>query len=119
MNREPAVEAFYVSWAWRKCRAGFVAFKGGLCERCLQRGIINAGQPGRPLEAHHKIPLTAQNVNDPDVALNWDNLELLCKDCHDEERQRTEKGRRWRVTPEGAVEIPPYSPRFPDHAQGQ
>ena len=110
MNREPAVEAFYVSWAWRKCRAGFVAYKGGLCERCLQRGIINAGQPGRPLEAHHKIPLTAQNVNDPDVALNWDNLELLCKDCHDEERRRTEKGRRWRVTPEGAVEIPPYSP---------
>ena len=31
---------------------------------------------------HHKIPLTPENVTDPDITLNWDNLMLLCRDCH-------------------------------------
>lgn len=102
-------EAFYVSWAWRKCRAGFVKYKGGLCERCLKKGIINAGSKDRPLEAHHKIRLTPENIHDPSIALNWDNLELLCKDCHDEERQRADRDRRWTVEPDGRVVIAPLS----------
>lgn len=31
---------------------------------------------------HHKIPLTPENVTDPDITLNWENLQLLCRDCH-------------------------------------
>lgn len=46
--------------------------KYGMCEQCG-----NAGQ-----HVHHKIKLTAQNINDPMIALSWDNLQLLCLDCH-------------------------------------
>lgn len=103
MNKDPAVEAFYVSWRWRKCRKAFAASKGNLCERCLKRGVIEAGSKAQPLEVHHRIPLTADNVNDPKVALNWDNLELLCKHCHDEEREMKQK--RWRIGSDGRVTV--------------
>ena len=102
-NRAPEVEAFYVSWTWRKCRKAFAESKGNLCERCLSRGIVEAGSKARPLEVHHKVPLTADNVTDPRVALDWRNLELLCKSCHDEERERREK--RWRIGPDGKVRL--------------
>jgi len=101
MNRAQEVESFYTSWVWRKCRKAFAKSKGNLCERCLSRGIIEAGSREQPLEVHHKIPLTADNVKDPEVALAWSNLELLCKSCHDEERQRREK--RWRINTDGKV----------------
>lgn len=101
MNRSASVEAFYTSWKWRKCKTAFAKSKGNLCERCLQRGIINPGSKEKPLEAHHKIPLTDENVTDPKIALNWDNLELLCKPCHDKERER--KAKRWKIGPDGRV----------------
>ena len=101
MNKIPEVEAFYTSWKWRKCRTSFANSKGNLCERCLARGIIQAGSKKQPLEVHHKIPLTAETVKDPKVSLNWANLELLCKKCHDEERGRKQK--RWKVDDAGRV----------------
>ena len=103
LNRSPEVESFYTTWTWRKCRKAFAESKGNLCERCLRRGIIEAGSKDRPLEVHHKTPLTAENVADPEVALAWSNLELLCKSCHDEERER--KTKRWRIGPDGRVRI--------------
>ena len=69
-----------------------------LCERCLARGLIRQGD-----EVHHKIRLTPENINDPNISLNWENLELLCKTCHDEERERREK--RWKVDPAGRVAV--------------
>ena len=105
MNRDPAIEAFYVSWTWRKCRKAFAESKGNLCERCLKRGVIESGSKARPLEVHHKVPLTADNLTDPAAALSWENFELLCKTCHDEERERREK--RWRIGPDGRVLISP------------
>ena len=101
MNRSPEIEQFYTSWIWRKCRKAFVESKGNLCERCLRRGIIEPGSKDRPLEVHHKVPLTPENIKNPDIALGWSNLELLCKKCHDEERER--KPKRWRVGPDGRV----------------
>ena len=74
-----------------------------MCQRCFQRGIIETGSKERPLEVHHKTPLTAANITDPSVALNWDNLELLCKTCHDEEKER--KNRRWQIGKDGKVLI--------------
>lgn len=65
-------KAFYNSAAWRKCRDAFFKARFGLCERCGLAGLI----------VHHKVKLTPHNINDPEVALNWANLELLCHDCH-------------------------------------
>lgn len=76
-------------------------YKGNLCERCLARGVIEPGSKDRPLEVHHKIPLTPENVKNPDIALGWDNLELLCKKCHEQEKER--RAKRWRIGPNGKV----------------
>ena len=36
---------------------------------------------------HHKKRLTINNINEPSVALNEDNLELLCSECHENEHR--------------------------------
>ena len=87
--------AFYVSGAWIACSRSFRKAHP-LCERCLKKGKISPAE-----EAHHRIKLTPQNINNPDITLNWDNMELLCKDCHEEERERA-KG-RWKVDENGHV----------------
>lgn len=49
--------------------------------------------PGK--EVHHIIHLTAENVNDPYISLNENNLETLCRDCHQKEhRQDRAEGHR-------------------------
>ena len=87
---------FYTSWPWIKCARAYKASRGGLCERCLKKGLIVPGD-----EVHHKIRLTPENITDPSIALNWDNLELLCKACHQEEHQAI----RWRVDDMGRVAL--------------
>lgn len=74
---------FYISKAWIKCRRGYAESKGWLCERCAARGLIVPGD-----DVHHKVRLTRANLNDPSIALNWDNLELLCRQCHLDEHDR-------------------------------
>ena len=103
MNRSTEVESFYTSRRWRKCRTSFANAKGNLCEECLARGIIEPGSNEQPLEVHHKIPLTAENIKDPRITLNWENLQLLCKDCHDKKKARKEK--RWRCDEFGHVSL--------------
>ena len=105
MIRSEAVERFYTTRTWRNCRKAFAESKGNLCELCLKRGVIEPGAKDRPLEVHHKIPLTADNVKDPKVALNWDNLQLLCKTCHEDQKEKRTK--RWRIAPDGRVTLPP------------
>ena len=39
-------------------------------------------------EVHHKIPLTPENIYNPEITLNWDNLELLCSSCHSIEHNK-------------------------------
>ena len=68
-------DAFYHSKVWKQCRTGFFKYKHGLCERCDKPGDI----------VHHKELLTPGNINDPNVTLNWNNLELLCQECHNNE----------------------------------
>lgn len=87
---------FYRSWAWIKCARGYKADRSGLCERCLSKGLIVPGD-----EVHHKIKLTPENIDKPEIALNWKNLELLCKGCHAEEHSR----RRWRADESGHIDL--------------
>ena len=69
--------AFYKSAAWKKCRAGYAKAAGGLCERCLERGLCEPGEI-----VHHKTELTPDNIHNPAVTLSWDNLQLVCRNCH-------------------------------------
>ena len=92
---------FYRSIAWQQCRAAYVKSKSGLCERCLKMGLDTPGA-----EVHHKVRLTPENINDPSVTLNWNNLELLCEHCHGQEHKRKAKGGgRWRVDEDGTLLI--------------
>ena len=68
---------FYKSGAWVNCRNAYIKQQRGLCERCMSKGIIRTGEI-----VHHKIELTPENIHNPDITLNCDNLQLLCRDCH-------------------------------------
>lgn len=73
-------KAFYNSKAWQACRKAYIAERvlidGGMCETCHEK-------PGYIV--HHKIPLTVENIHNPSVTLNHDNMKFDCKDCHDRE----------------------------------
>jgi len=68
---------FYKSQTWTKTRNSYAASVGHLCERCLKSGIYTPGAI-----VHHKIHITPENINNPSVTLDWNNLELVCRDCH-------------------------------------
>lgn len=92
----PYATAFYKSKAWAKCREAYASSVGGLCERCAKAGRITPG-----VIVHHKNHITPDNINDPGITLNWDNLELLCRDCHADEHRETP--RRYDVDDMGRV----------------
>jgi len=73
------LKLFYGRSAWIKCRKAFFASKFGLCEQCGSKGE----------EVHHKDPITAwDTVNNPEKCYSWNNLELLCRKCHEQTRAR-------------------------------
>jgi len=78
---------FYRSQEWQKCRVGYIANVNGLCQRCLRVGRITPGKI-----VHHKTKLTAENIKDQSISLGWDNLELLCQDCHNYTHHGSGKG---------------------------
>ena len=88
-------DPFYSSEAWKRCRKAYRE-KVILCERCLKRGLAVPGT-----QVHHKVRITADNMDNPAVTLNWDNLELLCDDCHKAEHGRS----TWRTDKWGRVEL--------------
>ena len=77
---------FYASNQWKQCRQSYIQSVNGLCERCLKDGKLTAG-----LELHHIKELTPNNISDSNITLNWDNLILLCHDCHDKEHKRYQR----------------------------
>ena len=70
-------KGFYKSAAWKTCRANYAAYRRGLCEVCLKRGIYKPGEI-----VHHKVHISPENINDPTVTLSFSNLMLVCRDCH-------------------------------------
>lgn len=71
--------AFYHTKAWKKTRDAYARSVNGLCERCLERGEYRKGEI-----VHHIEHLTPANIDNPAVTLGFDNLQLVCRDCHAE-----------------------------------
>ena len=69
--------SFYRSAAWQSCRNEYMKCAHYLCEDCLARGIYKPAK-----EVHHIEELTPLNIHRPEIALNFDNLVALCKECH-------------------------------------
>ena len=69
---------FYSSERWHKVRLGYISHRrsvdGGLCEECH-------ANPGYIV--HHRIHLTPANIRKPEIAVDWSNLEYVCKSCHE------------------------------------
>lgn len=72
-------EKLYKSRGWRETRDAYAQSVHGVCERCLRKGIMSIGEI-----VHHKIPITEDNIDNPEITLSWENLELLCRKCHAE-----------------------------------
>lgn len=70
-------KGFYKSKAWQDCRNAYAKSVSNLCENCLKEGIYRKGEI-----VHHKIHIEPDTIGNPEVTLNWNNLELLCRDCH-------------------------------------
>lgn len=79
---ETALQGFYNTPAWKKCRKAFRA-ANPLCKSCEQRGrIVSADVVDHIVERR-----------DGGADLDWSNLQSLCHACHnaksaDERRQR-------------------------------
>lgn len=71
-------KSFYKSKAWLSCSRAYMLSVNYVCERC--GGVASI--------CHHKKWLSPNNINDPTIALNWDNLEALCIDCHNIEHMQ-------------------------------
>jgi len=93
----PDIAKFYGSPAWKKCRKEYRE-RVKWCERCMKRGLMVAGE-----QVHHTTELTPETVKDPQIALNPDRLELLCRECHQAEHGTLTK--RWSLTPGGRLRI--------------
>lgn len=91
-------KVFYKSKEWKHCRNAYAKSVGNLCEICLQKGLIKPGEI-----VHHKIHITPDNISDPLITLDWNNLELVCRDCHAMIHDR--KKRRYRLDDMGRVRI--------------
>ena len=74
---------FYNSKQWERTRKAYAQSVDGLCERCIRKGIY---VPGKIV--HHKTYLTESNIRNESISLSFDNLELLCQDCHNAEHHR-------------------------------
>ena len=90
-------KGFYNSTAWRKCQKVYLSSVDGLCERCKALGIV---QPADIV--HHKIYITPENITNPNITLNFDNLEALCQTCHNKEHHgASEVGKDLMFDPNG------------------
>ena len=74
---------FYVSRPWRELSFKLKIERGGKCERTGEV-FTDMSQ----LIGHHKIPLTEDNVNDPSITLNPDNVEIISFKEHNKEHRR-------------------------------
>lgn len=79
-------KSFYNSIQWKKVRKAYIASRFGICERC--------GKPNSK-QVHHKIYLSPDNINDPDITLSFNNLELLCDVCHQKEHNEKYSPTLW------------------------
>ncbi len=84
-SRDPKYIRFYNSKEWRILSAKYTQDKGYKCECC--QAIAT--------EVHHKK--TIQTPDGWELRLDYNNLELLCKSCHNERHDRFKKRKSRRV----------------------
>lgn len=89
---------FYKSKQWQIIRETAIKRDRYLCVDCMRAGIITPAE-----EVHHIIELTPENINDPSISLNLDNLVSLCRECH--QKRHGAHARRYELDDLGRVRI--------------
>lgn len=87
---------FYKTKAWKNTAKLYLKKQRGWCEECIASGIFTEANI-----VHHKIELTPQNIVNPDIALDFENLEAVCRSCH--LKLHGAKSRRYQVDEAGRV----------------
>lgn len=72
-------KSFYNSTVWRELREQVLADNGYLCVECKRKGKIRHAK-----QVHHRVTLE----QDMSKALEYDNLEPLCSECHNKVHER-------------------------------
>lgn len=87
---------FYQTKTWKQVRKNIWLKQSCLCNRCHRPVYVNGISEWISKEkrlkgiVHHKEYLTDLNYSDNNIALNEDNLEGLCIDCHNKEHFKTD-----------------------------
>ena len=68
---------FYSSKKWKDIRKQVAEESFYICSICGKPTYSNQGI------VHHKIPVTEENINDPSITLNKNNLMYVCRNCHE------------------------------------
>ena len=79
LNYHEKYNSFYSSAEWKELRHQKFLDANGMCELCKKNGIKKCGN-----EVHHIIPIE----KDWNKRLDYDNLILLCSDCHNAQHER-------------------------------
>lgn len=85
---------FYNSKAWKVVRKNIWIKQNLLCARCHKPVYVDGISEYIPKDkrrvgiVHHKIYLDNMNVANDSIALSEDNLEGLCKECHELEHHQ-------------------------------
>lgn len=74
---------FYCSREWMDFSFKLKVERGGKCERTGE--VL---EDFSQLIGHHKIEITEDNVNDPHISLNPDNIEIISLNEHNKEHRR-------------------------------
>ena len=90
----------YNTKKWQQMRKLVWSRDRGLCQECLKKGIIRQGEA-----VHHIVEITPDNVTDPNIALNPDNLVTLCRECHKAKHKKA-LDRRYEIDELGRVIAP-------------
>lgn len=95
---KPFARKFYSSAKWKHCRDAYAARVSYLCEDCLERGIYKPGEI-----VHHVIELDPVTIEAPEIALSFDNLRLVCRECHAAAHKSGAKEKRYTVGADGKI----------------
>lgn len=110
---------FYHTKAWKRNRLEYAKSKHCICERCHRPVYVSGITEYLPKEkrlkyiVHHKVNLTDDNYNDDSIALDWNNLELLCIDCHNNEHNPSSSTRKELYFDENGNLKERYTPPYP------
>lgn len=87
---------FYNSKAWKIVRKNIWIKQNLLCNRCKKPVYVDGLSDYIPKQyrrtgiVHHKKYLDNSNVYDDSITLDENNLEGLCKECHEKEHHQDE-----------------------------